>query len=50
MIIHQLEKEDFTSLIKEGWKFVDNSGSIKEKPSINNKIIVAIKDLAKLIQ
>tara|TARA_Y100001968_G_C19429246_1_gene756065 strand:- start:532 stop:2511 length:1980 start_codon:yes stop_codon:yes gene_type:complete len=50
MIIHQLEKEDFKSLINEGWKFVDNSGSIKEKPSINNKIIVAIKDLAELIQ
>ena len=50
MIIHQLEKEDFTFLIKEGWKFVDNSGSIKEKPQEKDKIIVAIKDLAELIQ
>ncbi len=50
MIIHQLEKEDFTFLIKEGWKFVDNCGSVKDKPQEKDKIIVAIKDLAELIQ
>ena len=45
MIIHQIQKDDYAPLINLGWKFVDNCGDLKLKPSEEERIVVAVKNL-----
>ena len=50
MIIHQIQKDDYTPLINFGWKFVNNCGALKLKPSEDNRIIVAVKNIKFIVK
>ncbi len=50
IIIQQIEMDNYMSLKKLGWKFVNNSGSLINQPNKNDKVVVAIKELDELIK